>query len=306
MFTHLDLFSGIGGFALAAKWAGFETVAFCEINPFCRKVLKKHWPHVLKYMDVKDVANPDHVDLLTAGFPCQPFSIAGKKKGYQDERNLWPETYRIIKISKPTWIVLENVLGIVPHLDAILEDLEREHYSAQTYIIPASAVGAPHKRERIWIVANSNYGRCDNGFGDWQERFIQSDIKRYIETIQSEWTQFVPKSWETFNAEDFLKNSQFNRQQDQPPFPGVDDGLPNGLDRNKSLGNAIVPQVVYPILKFIYFFLEKDMDDKNRKAFSPQVEPQIGLTVEKYTEAKDKIFNKEQELFYRATDYRGS
>jgi DNA (cytosine-5)-methyltransferase 1 len=294
--NHLDLFSGIGGFALAAKWAGFETIAFCEIDPFCRKVLIKNFPGVLKYMDIKDIANPDHVDLLTAGFPCQPFSVAGKKKGKEDERYLWPETLRIIKLSQPTWIVLENVPGIIPHLDPILKDLERESYAWRAYLIPASAVGAPHKRERIWIIAHRDSERCDKRIDNREERYIQDDWKRHIEAIQSEWPQCQPQSWSTFNTQEWLgsitdfssvgcgslsyedqtveknkrqfktslsnwqSSKRFNWQKDQPPISGVDDGVSFGLDRNRALGNAIVPQVVYPILKIIYLIENKLME----------------------------------------------
>lgn len=288
---HLDLFSGIGGFALAARWAGIETVAFCEIDPFCRQVLRKHWPDVLKYMDIRHVTNPDHVDIMTAGFPCQPFSIAGSKKGKDDDRYLWPEVIRLIRKSKPNWFIGENVPGIIPMLDPIIKDLEDEGYQWQAFLIPASAIGAPHKRERLWIVANRDRKRCHNGIDNRQERPFHIDWQRHIETIQSEWTQFIPKSWATFNAQEWLgitanangikchqgaKNqeaitkrlersqparetghdsctnqSTFNWQEDEPPIPGVDDGLPNGLDRNKALGNAIVPQIPYVFMSII-------------------------------------------------------
>src|SRR5689334_7839605 len=111
---HLDLFSGIGGFALAARWAGFETFLFCEIDPFCQKVLNKNFPKVPIFGDIKFLSVQYHqVDILTAGFPCQPFSVAGKQKGKNDDRYLWPETFRIIKLSHPHWLILENVPGII-------------------------------------------------------------------------------------------------------------------------------------------------------------------------------------------------
>lgn len=287
MLTHLDLCSGIGGFALAACWAGIETIAFCETDPFCRKVLKRHWPDILKYMDIRDVANPDHVDVLTAGFPCQPFSIAGKQKGKDDDRYLWPEIIRIIRLSRPHWIILENVPGIIPHLDTILEDLEGEAYTWGAYLIPASAVYASHKRERLWIVANRNCERCDKRGDNREERSLQNNWQRYIATLHAEWPQFFPESWTTFNAQDWLgftanaygiechqrtennesmpirskwphtttkivsHDTTFNWQKNKPPIPGVDDGLPNGLDRNKALGNAIVPQIAYLLMKII-------------------------------------------------------
>jgi DNA (cytosine-5)-methyltransferase 1 len=286
--THVDLFSGIGGFALAAKWAGFKTIQFVEKDEFCKKVLKKHWPDVALHDDIKTFNFTHKIDLLTGGFPCQPFSVAGKKKGINDDRYLWPEVARIIRASKPAWFIGENVPGIIPSLDPILEDLEREGYASRTFIIPASTVNAPHKRERIWIVANRNSERCDERDDNRKKRYIQIDWKQHIEEIQSEWTQFQPQSWTTFNAQEWLEfasdthginsnkrtknnvastkrsqwahtsstiithKSTFNWEENKPPIPGVDDGLPNGLDRNRSLGNAIVPQVIYPILKMIY------------------------------------------------------
>ncbi len=321
--NHLDLFSGIGGFALAAQWAGIETVAFCETDPFCRQVLKKHWPGVLKYMDVRDIANPDHVDIMTAGFPCQPFSVAGKKKGVKDDRYLWPEVIRLIRKSKPTWFIGENVPGIIPLLDPILKDLEDEGYDWRSFLIPASALGAPHKRERIWIVAHSMRKRCDAGISYAERRHIQDNWHGYAKTLQKEWTKFQPQSWAAFNFQDWLglvadttgtkcsertahcdaepkrpERSEFTTEtrdvignsdsitgeqantgtiteseswttrarhprqsgeidttfgwkKDQPPIPGVDDGVPNGVDRNKSLGNAIVPQIAYIFMQMI-------------------------------------------------------
>lgn len=286
-FTHLDLFSGIGGFALAARWAGFKTVAFCEIDPFCRKVLNKHWPLVPIAHDIKTFSYHGEVDILTGGFPCQPFSIAGKKKGKDDDRYLWPEMFRIIRKCKPTWIIAENVAGIVGmELDNIVNDLESEDYRVQSYLIPACAAGAPHKRERLWIIANRDGERFNEWSNNRQERYFQDDWKRNVEALQSEWTQFKPKSWETFNAQEWLDaantasirsstkreskqpmHSETNRErtttnaindldefqweEDQPPVSGMDDGLPQGLDRCKSLGNAIVPQVAFPMFALI-------------------------------------------------------
>src|SRR5258708_22911114 len=152
----LDLFSGIGGFSLAAKWAGIETIQFVEKDDFCQKILMKNFPGVPIHDDIKTFNFYSDVDILTGGFPCQPFSIAGKKKGALDERYLWPEMFRIIKQCKPKFIIAENVPGIIPDLDPVLEDLEGEGYQWATYLIPASFIGAPHKRERLWIVANSN------------------------------------------------------------------------------------------------------------------------------------------------------
>ena len=157
----LDLFSGIGGFSLGLERAGFETVAFCEIDPYCRKVLKKHWPEVPIFEDIRKL-NGDEVDdigLICGGYPCQPFSCAGKREGKNDDRHLWPEMYRIIKAIRPRWVIAENVAGhISMGLDTVLSDLEAEGYTCWTFVIPACAVDAKHRRDRVWIVANANGG----------------------------------------------------------------------------------------------------------------------------------------------------
>lgn len=153
----LDLFSGIGGFSLAASWTGqIETVAFCEIEPYCQKVLHKHWPDVPIYPDIKKLRGESigPVDIVCGGFPCQPFSCAGKRRGKEDDRYLWPEMFRVIQETKPAWVVGENVAGFVNMgLEDSISDLESERYEVQSIIIPAAGVGAPHRRDRIWIVA---------------------------------------------------------------------------------------------------------------------------------------------------------
>ena len=161
---HLDLFSGIGGFSLGLEaTGGFETVAFCDIEKFPRKILKQHWPHVKQYKDIKELTNERlqtdgivPIDIITGGYPCQPFSVAGRKKGEQDKRHLWPEMFRLINECKPTWVIGENVSGHIKlGLDTVLEDLESEGYTTRAFSISASSVGANHKRERVWIVAHS-------------------------------------------------------------------------------------------------------------------------------------------------------
>ena len=162
---HLDLCSGIGGFALGLQKTGyFKTIGFCEIDPFCQKVLKKNFPGVPIYSDIKKFKPNDEglrPDVITSGFPCQPFSTAGRQKGKDDNRNLWKETLRIIKECRPSWFIGENVGGIVKlYLDTILEDLESEGYSqTRCFNISASSIGASHQRARIWIVANTENRR---------------------------------------------------------------------------------------------------------------------------------------------------
>jgi DNA (cytosine-5)-methyltransferase 1 len=183
MLKHLDLFSGIGGFSLGLESAGLvETVAFCDFDKYCQQVLNKNFPGVPVYGDVKEL-NYDklkadginQIDIITGGYPCQPFSVAGRKKGEQDPRHVWPEMFRLIKELRPTWVIGENVGGHIKlGLDTVLENLESEGYSARTFSISASSVGANHKRERVWIVANSRRSigreqssRNSEGIGLW-------------------------------------------------------------------------------------------------------------------------------------------
>ena len=160
----LDLFSGIGGFSLGLERAGMETVAFCEYDKKAQLVLKKHWPDVPMFDDVRTLtgeqlerAGITDIGLICGGYPCQPFSVAGKRQGKADDRHLWPEFFRLIKEIRPTWIIAENVAGhINMGLDSVLADLESESYQCQTFLIPACAVSAFHRRDRVWIVAHSN------------------------------------------------------------------------------------------------------------------------------------------------------
>tara|TARA_R110000765_G_scaffold28278_6_gene68211 strand:- start:372 stop:1508 length:1137 start_codon:yes stop_codon:yes gene_type:complete len=165
MYKHLDLFSGIGGFSLGLEATGeFETVAFCDYSKFPQKVLRKHWPLVPIYEDVKELNSErlksngiNKIDIITGGYPCQPFSVAGKQKGEQDPRHVWPEMFRLIKELRPTWVIGENVAGHIKlGLDTVLENLESEGYSTRTFSISAASIGANHKRERVWIIANKN------------------------------------------------------------------------------------------------------------------------------------------------------
>lgn len=280
----LSLFSGIGGIDLAGEWAGIETVAFCEREPFCQKVLKKHWPHVPIYDDVctltKERLEQDGIgtiDLIHGGYPCQPFSLAGKREGAEDDRHLWPEVFRLLQKIKPKWFVGENVAGHVTlGLDIVLSDLESIGYTREAFIIPACAVNAPHRRDRVFIVAYSN------GIGDQTTEEYQIDRNRQKE--MQEWfesqlgfanyfevagyanskpkSQTNPKIVSIRGAGDARKTTTGEHWRDfsrsywevyQPPVCGVDDGISDELDedRNKALGNAVVPQQIYPILAAI-------------------------------------------------------
>ena len=173
---HVDLCSGIGGFALGFEWAGLsKPVLFCDIEPWSRKVLAKHWPHVPIATDVKELASDPRrlvpeCDILTAGYPCQPFSAAGKQRGEEDDRHIWPEIFTIIRSKRPRWIVCENVYGHVSlGLDEVLSDLEGQDYTCQAFIVPACAVDAPHRRDRVWIVANTDDTGQPAGAGRGQD-----------------------------------------------------------------------------------------------------------------------------------------
>ena len=162
MITTLDLFAGIGGFSLGLEATGFfRTTCFVENEPYCQAVLKHHWPDVPVLGDIRDVRREDLPDpspgLICGGFPCQPFSHAGKQRAQDDPRHLWPDMLRLIRECRPTWVVGENVAGLIKlGLDEVLSDLEDEGYATRTFNIPAFAVGAPHLRQRLWIVAHSD------------------------------------------------------------------------------------------------------------------------------------------------------
>ena len=226
---HLDLFSGIGGFALAASrvWKDeHEIASFCEIEPFCQKVLQKHWPDVPLVSDIRELkgANVGKIDLLTGGFPCQPFSRAGKQKGEIDNRYLWPEMLRIIKKTQPRWIIGENVTGITDLVfDKVLFDLESQNYEVWAAIIPACAVNAQHRRDRVWFMAYSK--------GSSTVKMLRKG------TISSQLRGSIGGMWEYWSNE--------------PAVGRVVNGIPNRVDRLRSLGNAIVPQVATVIIEGI-------------------------------------------------------
>jgi len=169
----LDLFSGIGGFSLAADKFGIETIAFVEKEPFCQKVLKKHWNDVPIIDDIRKIKGEDYdsATIVSGGFPCQPFSIAGKQKGTDDDRYLWDETIRVVAECKPRWFIGENVDGLVNIQDGMVlrqvqDDLEKEGFQVQCLVIPASGVGAWHQRKRVWIIAHSEHNGLYRSKGD--------------------------------------------------------------------------------------------------------------------------------------------
>ena len=235
MLTFGSLFAGIGGFDLGLERAGMVCKWQVEINPFCQKVLAKHWPNVQRYEDVRECGkhNLEAVDLIAGGFPCQPHSVAGKQRGAEDDRNLWPEYRRIVAELRPTWLLAEHVPGIRRTiLDQVLSELESFGYACEAFIIPAISQNAPHRRDRVWIVGNRD--RINgNTVQSVQERgSVKIDIwGRSIQTIDLD----SLKEWEMAHGRVF----------------GVDDGISVSMDRVRSLGNAIVPQVVVPIMQAI-------------------------------------------------------
>jgi DNA (cytosine-5)-methyltransferase 1 len=245
--THASLFSGIGGFDLAAEWMGWENLFHCEWNPFGQRVLKHHFPNSISYNDITKTDFSIHkgsIDILTGGFPCQPYSSSGKRLGTEDERHLWPEMLRTIQEVQPRWVVGENVLGLTNWngglvFNEVQVELEAKGYEVQAFILPACAKNAPHRRDRVWFVAYSNKvgfsTKMENGKLGREFGFTKCDKSNV---------------WDTFAIESAIC--------------GENDGLPTELDiislskyRKESLmayGNAIVPQVAYEIFKAIEKF----------------------------------------------------
>ncbi len=180
--THASLFSGIGGFDLAAEWAGWANAFNCEINAFCRRILAYQFPNAVSYEDITATDFTiwrGRVDVLTGGFPCQPFSVAGKRRGAADDRYLWPHMLRAIRETAPRWVVGENVYGLVTQsrglvFERVCADLEDAGYEVGTVVIPACAVDAPHRRDRLWIIAH----RADAGLEDMPQGADQADADR--------------------------------------------------------------------------------------------------------------------------------
>ena len=341
--AHVDLFSGIGGFALAARWAGIETVAFCEIEPYAQRVLRKNFPGVPIIEDVRNFPADEFQRpwLITGGYPCQPFSQAGQRRGAEDDRHLWPAMFEIIRSCRPYWVLAENVAGHVSMgLDEVLSDLESEDYAVQPIMVPACAVDAPHRRDRVWIVAfNTDLkherqikkvsARCTDSSGvcnvaDSQsiggdvlqfktrkrpsngierkgnqsgensqmpgnvahaeslghrgrsgqecgagERIVQQEkqgrdsMGREAQGCGESCGKDVPDtncsgekpSWNDWGMGRVRKpiedsgNHDFERWLPEPDVGRVAHGIPSRVDRLRGLGNAIVPQVAYEIIK---------------------------------------------------------
>lgn len=279
--THLSLFSGIGGLDLAAEWAGFETVGQCEWADYPTKVLEKHWPNVPRWRDIRTLTKESFyertglrtADVISGGFPCQPFSVAGKRRGKDDDRYLWPEMLRVIKELRPAWVVGENVAGLVSMaLDQVLSDLESVGYQTRAFVIPACAVDAPHRRDRAAIVAYTESDRLQ-GFGTTrqQERRTRSEKGKferrchvhYTVPDADDWSGFVRRERELPAVESTGScgrnhsggTSEYGGWEWWPAEPDVGrvaHGIPSRVDRLKCLGNAVVPQQFYPIFQAIF------------------------------------------------------
>ncbi len=259
----LDLFSGIGGFSLGLESTGlFETVAFCEKEEFPKRVLKKHWPHLPIHEDVHHVSGYAYrgIDLIAGGFPCQPVSVAGARKGKEDERWLWPQFHRVIEEARPRWCLTENVPGLrTLHADDVLGDLEESGYTCWPLVVGAVHAGAPHRRQRVWIVAHRQGQRWqgerqrrqqeESGVGPDGESGLVADAARELPHGSGRKRRGRPE----------LANGSEQWTWHRAPEPllrGVDDGLPCGMDRRKrltALGNAVVPQIVAALGQAIWW-----------------------------------------------------
>ena len=250
----LSLFSGIGGLDLAFEWAGGEVIAMCEVNPYCRKILHKHWPDVPIFEDVREMKGEDvgAVDVIYGGFPCQPFSVAGLKKGKDDNRYLWPEFSRLVGELKPDWVVAENVSGILRiAADEVCFNLKSQGYEVGIYDFEAAAVGAPHRRERIFFVAHSD--RSLRQGSDEARNIREENEVRNAVKFERPSSTFIP---DTSSIGGRLQETHASfglcgRWEFEPCVDRVAHGLPNRVDRIRALGNAVVPQQAYPIFKAI-------------------------------------------------------
>ncbi len=241
--TKLSLFSGILGDDLASERAGIKTICCVENNPFCQRVIRKHYPdmpiigdiHDVTKAKVKEVSGYERVDIISGGDPCQPRSYAGKRRGKEDDRDLWKDMLRTVQEFKPTWVVNENPPGrLTMDYHEVLSDLESCGYETRAFLIPACAVNANHLRERLFIIAHSNSPRVER-------RRIRSNIK-------------TTRSGGACRSQDLFNQRQFTEgysDKSESELIRADDGTPYWMDRVNSIGNACMPQQVYPIYRAI-------------------------------------------------------
>ena len=279
--THLSLFSGIGGLDLAAEWAGFTTVGQCEFADYPTKVLEKHWPDVPRWRDIRTLTKESFyertglrtVDVISGGFPCQPFSVAGKQKGKDDDRYLWPEMLRVIRELRPRCVVGENVPGIIKiAAGQVVKDLERAGYHVVVFNFEAAAVGAWHRRSRVFFVGLADVAdtACERIQGHVAictakpaERSgeMQPDTggSSDPDVCNAMHTGLSDRATETIQRSEKNEESQRSDWWAVEPNVGrVAHGIPYRVDRLKCLGNAVVPQQAYPIFKALAEELQKE------------------------------------------------
>jgi DNA (cytosine-5)-methyltransferase 1 len=262
----LDLFSGIGGFSLGLERAGMRTIAFCEIERYCRAVLAKRWPDVPCHPDVRELTADrlgERVDLICGGFPCQDISLAGDGAGLAGKRSgLWSEYHRLINELRPRWAIIENVSALRSRgLDIVLGQLAASGYDAEWYCIPARAVGAPHQRDRIWIVAYPNVARRNErrepNSGPPQPR-LEASLRHHLSRLRPDLAN-AQRLGRDQMVEPVTPGAEREGTSDPPEYTSltggwswwevepnvgrVADGVPSRVDRIKSLGNAVVPQI---------------------------------------------------------------
>lgn len=268
MLTHLSLFSGIGGLDLAAEWAGFMTVGQCEFADYPTKVLEKHWPDVPRWRDVRTLTKESFyertglrtVDVISGGFPCQPFSVAGKQKGKGDDRYLWPEMLRVITELRPRCVVGENVPGIIKiAAGQVVKDLERAGYHVVVFNFEAAAVGAWHRRSRVFFVGIADVADADGSGLQGRKQPETPDAaedagEQPSRAPAGECSEAVYDAMCSGCAGD----ARWGKSQEladgrcwaaEPDVGRVAHGIPAMVDRLKCLGNAVVPQQAYPIFK---------------------------------------------------------
>ena len=266
MLTHLSLFTGIGGLDLAAEWAGFTTVGQCEFADYPTKVLEKHWPDVPRWRDVRTLTKESFyertglrtVDVISGGFPCQPFSVAGKQKGKGDDRYLWPEMLRVITELRPRCVVGENVPGIIKiAAGQVVKDLERAGHHVVVFNFEAAAVGTWHRRSRVFFVGIADVADAARERIQRHAEICATKPAERSGQMQSDAESGNEAVYDTMcsGCAGIARRKQLQELADgrcweaEPDVGRVAHGIPARVDRLKCLGNAVVPQQAYPIFK---------------------------------------------------------
>jgi DNA (cytosine-5)-methyltransferase 1 len=274
--THGSLFSGIGGFDLAAQANGWNNIFHCEVDPFCKRVLEYYWPEAESIGDIKTADFSKYegkITVISGGFPCQPYSLAGKRLGKNDERHLWPYMLEAIRTIKPTYVVGENVFGLTSWndglvLEEVCVDLETEGYKVQPFIIPAAGAGAPHKRDRVFILAYNNQSIPRDidteSFSEYVANSNQQGLQGWPntgstreigQTVNEQFSGLFQSTWEKFPTQDPVRIGD-----DGLSGRLVDIALPSWQKQSiQSLGNAVVPQIPHKIFQIITYLHENSV-----------------------------------------------